>query len=72
MATPLRIDAKALRRYRHLRGLTLQSLAERAGLGTTTISRLESGTGELQVTTLAALADALSVEIADLLYGDAA
>ena len=72
MATPLRIDAKALRRYRYLRGLTLQSLAERAGLGTTTISRLESGTGELQVTTLAALADALSVEIADLLYGDAA
>lgn len=70
MALPLRIDPQALRQLRIRRGHTLKSLADRAGLNLNTIWRLESGTSGIQVTTLAALADALSVPIDELISAE--
>lgn len=60
-----------LRRLAHRRGIALAHLADRAGIGRTTLWRLldvnERGPSDPRLSTLAALATALAVEVADLL-----
>jgi transcriptional regulator with XRE-family HTH domain len=68
------VDARARRRLRELRteqGLTLQQVAERASIDTSTLSRLEAGKRRLALDHIPALAAALGVS-ADELLGAAA
>jgi transcriptional regulator with XRE-family HTH domain len=63
-------DARVRRRLRELRaerGLTLEVVARRAGMATSTLSRLESGARRLALDHLPALAGALGVTVDDLL-----
>ncbi len=55
-----------IRKYRKLRGLTQEQLAELAELDTKHITRLESGKHIPNAKTLKKLADALNVAFADL------
>ncbi len=66
------VDDRVRRRLRDLRseqGLTLQQVAERAHLDTSTLSRLEAGKRRLTLEHLPVLADALGVTTDDLLGG---
>lgn len=63
--------AAALRRERERAGLTLTELARRAGLAKSTLSQLESGTGNPSVETLWALGVALGVPFSRLVAGPA-
>ncbi len=56
-----------LRQLRERRGLTIQGLAERAGLAMTTVWRIEAGRVEPRLSVLAKLAKALGVRARDLL-----
>jgi ribosome-binding protein aMBF1 (putative translation factor) len=58
----LRFIAANTRRWRLRRGLTQESLAERADLDLRFVQRIERGTTNLSVSALIALADALKVE----------
>ncbi len=59
---------RRVRQLRERRGLTQLKLAHRTGLALNTISRLEAGAQDDQkLSTLQALAEALSVTVADLL-----
>src|ERR1700742_915250 len=58
---PLAIIAAAIRRERDRAGISLSELAKRAGLAKSTLSQLESGTGNPSVETLWALGGALGV-----------
>jgi len=58
--------AAALRRERGRSGLSLTELARRAGIAKSTLSQLESGTGNPSVETLWALATALGVTFSRL------
>jgi transcriptional regulator with XRE-family HTH domain len=69
MATP-RTDEVVRARLRALRverGLSQEEVAARAGMATSTLSRLESGARRLALDHLAPLAGALGVEVGDLL-----
>lgn len=55
---------------REQRGLTQQELAEAVGIGTTVLSRYETGSRGPSLSTMALAADALGVEFADLLAID--
>ena len=64
------IDARVRRRLRELRserGLTLQQVAERAGIDLSTLSRLEAGKRRLALDHIPALAQALGVSADQLL-----
>src|SRR5918997_3595795 len=64
------VDARARRRLRELRteqGLTLQQVAERASIDTSTLSRLEAGKRRLALDHIPALAAALGVSADELL-----
>jgi transcriptional regulator with XRE-family HTH domain len=63
---PLTAIAAALRRERERAGLTLSEVARRAGLAKSTLSQLESGTGNPSVETLWALGVALGVPFSQL------
>lgn len=63
---PLDAIAAALRRERERAGLSLTELARRAGLAKSTLSQLESATGNPSVETLWALAVALDVPFSRL------
>ena len=63
---PLDTIARALRAERERVGLSLTELARRAGLAKSTLSQLESGTGNPSVETLWALAVALGVPFSRL------
>ncbi|GAA4847867.1 helix-turn-helix domain-containing protein [Saccharopolyspora rosea] len=63
---PLEIIAVSLRRERERAGLTLTELAKRAGIAKSTLSQLESGTGNPSVETLWALGVALGVPFSRL------
>ena len=65
-STPLEIIAAALRRERDRTGLSLSELAKRAGIAKSTLSQLESGTGNPSVETLWSLAVALEVPFGKL------
>jgi transcriptional regulator with XRE-family HTH domain len=56
-------DVPPLRRLRRLRGWTQGELAEAAGVGRATITRLERGLREPRPGTMARIARALGVEI---------
>jgi transcriptional regulator with XRE-family HTH domain len=64
---PLDVIAASLRRHRTRTGLSLTELAKRAGVAKSTLSQLESGTGNPSVETLWALAVALDTPFAALL-----
>jgi transcriptional regulator with XRE-family HTH domain len=51
------------------RGWTQEDLAEKTGLATVQVSRIERGKREVRLTTLVRLVRALEVEPADLLSG---
>lgn len=55
-----------LRVWREYRGLTQQALAEAAGIGKSYISQLETGSKTGALSTLRALAAALSIDLDDL------
>ena len=64
------VDVRARRRLRKLRterGLTLQQVAERANIDTSTLSRLEAGKRRLALDHIPALAAALGVSADELL-----
>ena len=62
--------ATNLRRLRARRGLSLQQLADRAGIAKTTLFKIESGRGNPTLDTLLALADFFAVTIAGLIGTD--
>jgi transcriptional regulator with XRE-family HTH domain len=64
---PLDVIAASLRRHRARAGLSLTEVARRAGVAKSTLSQLESGTGNPSVETLWALAVALDTPFAALL-----
>lgn len=55
-----------LRTARHARGLTLEGLAEQAGMSTSTLSRLESGKRQASLELLVPLTRLLGIRIDDL------
>jgi transcriptional regulator with XRE-family HTH domain len=65
-AAPLAAIAASLRRERDRAGLSLTELARRAGIAKSTLSQLESGTGNPSVETLWALGVALGVPFSQL------
>jgi transcriptional regulator with XRE-family HTH domain len=65
-APPLAVIAAALRRERERAGISLAELARRAGLAKSTLSQLESGTGNPSIETLWALGVALGVPFSRL------
>ncbi len=64
---PLEVIAASLRRERHRTGLSLTELARRAGIAKSTLSQLESGTGNPSLETLWAICVALDVPFSRLL-----
>lgn len=64
---PLDVIASSLRRERGRTGLSLSEVAKRAGVAKSTLSQLESGTGNPSVETLWALCVALEIQFADLI-----
>ncbi|MBB4683193.1 helix-turn-helix domain-containing protein [Amycolatopsis jiangsuensis] len=69
-AAPLDIIATSLRRERARAGLSLTEVARRAGLAKSTLSQLESGSGNPSVETLWALGVALDVPFSRLVEPD--
>jgi transcriptional regulator with XRE-family HTH domain len=65
-APPLGAIAAALRRERERVGLSLTEVARRAGIAKSTLSQLESGTGNPNIETLWALGVALGVPFSQL------
>ncbi|MBU2670696.1 XRE family transcriptional regulator [Actinoplanes bogorensis] len=65
-APPLATIAAALRRERERAGISLAELARRAGLAKSTLSQLESGTGNPSIETLWSLGVALGVPFSRL------
>jgi transcriptional regulator with XRE-family HTH domain len=64
---PLDVIAGSLRRERARTGLSLSEVAKRAGVAKSTLSQLESGTGNPSVETLWALCVALEIQFGDLI-----
>jgi len=60
-----KIGMRILKRRKEL-GLTQQELADRLGIATTNIPHLEHGEQNLTIRTLAKLADALDMTVAEL------
>jgi transcriptional regulator with XRE-family HTH domain len=69
--SPNALIAAALRRERKRAGLSLTELARRAGIAKSTLSQLESGTGNPSVETLWSLGVALGLPFSQLLAGPA-
>lgn len=69
---PADVIAAALRRERQRTGMSLSEIARRAGIGKSTLSQLESGTGNPGLETVWALAMALDVPVSRLLDPPAA
>ncbi|MFI9504955.1 helix-turn-helix domain-containing protein [Nocardia sp. NPDC052566] len=66
-STPQAVIAEALRRERTRAGLSLTEVANRAGIAKSTLSQLESGTGNPSLETLWALCVALDMPFSRLL-----
>src|SRR5438105_5218960 len=64
---PLELIAASLRRERRRSGLSLTEVARRAGIAKSTLSQLESGTGNPSLETLWALCVALDAPFSRLL-----
>jgi len=67
--SPEGVVAEAVRRHRVARGLTNGELAARAGISKAMLSKIEHARTSCSLTTLARLAGALAVPVADLLDG---
>ncbi|MFE7798933.1 helix-turn-helix domain-containing protein [Nocardia sp. NPDC057440] len=67
VATPQAVIAASLRRERTRAGLSLTEVASRAGIAKSTLSQLESGTGNPSLETLWALCVALDMPFSRLL-----
>jgi serine-type D-Ala-D-Ala carboxypeptidase/endopeptidase len=61
---------EVLRRERRRTGLTQEELAERAGVAVTTVSRIEEGVTAPRIPTLRKIAQALELQVRDLLEED--
>ena len=59
--------AKKIIHFRKLKGITQESLADISGLNVRTIQRIESGEVDARLFTLKSIADALEVQVGDLL-----
>ena len=59
--------AKRIKQYRKERGLTQDALAEKAGVATNTVARLERGLHRASSLTIEKLAKALDVKASDIL-----
>lgn len=66
-ANPVAMIAASIRRERERAGVSLTELAKRAGIAKSTLSQLESGTGNPSVETLWALGVALGVPLSRLI-----
>lgn len=66
MVDDVRQVGARLRAYRHSRGWTLDELAERAGMSTSTLSRLESGKRQASLELLVPLTRQLGIGLDDL------
>lgn len=66
----MEVDVAKLRELRRRRVLTLEELAQKAGVGRNTIWRLEHGVMGAQPRTIRKLAKALGVEPEDLVKTD--
>ena len=61
---------KRISAWRKLRGMPLQQLADKAGIGTTTIHNLENGLWYAKMPTYLYIAEALDVSLDALIYGE--
>ena len=59
-----------LQKIREKRNMTREQLAEKAGISATFLANLECGNKMMSVVTLTSLANALSVSVDALIYGD--
>jgi transcriptional regulator with XRE-family HTH domain len=64
---PIDLIATALRRERERAGLTLTEVAARAGIAKSTLSQLESGTGNPSLETLWAICTVLGIQFSQIL-----
>lgn len=71
VTSPEGVVAEAVRRHRVARGLSNGELAARAGISKAMLSKIEHARTSCSLTTLARLAGALGVPVADLLHGEA-
>lgn len=69
--SPLRFDPEALRRARASRGLSQRSLGTLARLGHPRVWWYETGRKQPTLSSVSRMADALGVELSDLLTRDA-
>jgi transcriptional regulator with XRE-family HTH domain len=69
MITMLRMAPlqEVLRRKRRRAGLTQEELADKAGVATTTVSRIEEGVTQPRIPTIRKIAQALGLQVRDLL-----
>lgn len=65
----LRVIGENTRKYRERSGLTQADLAERVGVGTAFISRVERGQKRMRIETMVAVASALDISV-DLLINE--
>ena len=63
----MEVNVERLREFRRLRAFSQKELADAAGVGRNTISRIERGETGAHGRTLRRLAQALSVDVAELL-----
>ena len=68
----MEVNVKRLNELRRLRAFSQQELADAAGLGRNTISRIERGATGAHGRTLRRLAQALGVDVAELVLTEAA
>lgn len=61
---------KRIQAWRKMRKMTLQQLADKAGVGTTTIHNLEQGLWYAKMPTYLYIAEALGVSLDALIYGE--
>lgn len=64
------VSGERLRAARRRRALTLRELSDITGVGYDTISRIETGQQQPRISTARKLAEALGVEVADLMAED--
>ena len=68
----MEVNVERLREFRRLRAFSQQDLADAAGVGRNTISRIERGETGAHGRTLRRLAQALSVDVAELVLTEVA
>lgn len=62
-----KLFGQRLRAERHARGLTLEDVGEKADIAWNYVAQVERGERNIGIDNMAALADALGLELADLL-----